>query len=45
MTVATLPREATPDEILAQLTADGAVIVSDAIDRNTVQQMTDETMP
>ena len=45
MTVATLPREATTDEILSQLTADGAVIVSDVIDRKTVQQMTDETMP
>ena len=45
MTVTTLPRDVTTDEILSRLSADGAVIVADVIDRHTVQQMTDETMP
>ena len=45
MSVTTLSQDATSDEILSRLSADGAVIVADVIDRTTVQQMTDETMP
>ena len=45
MSVTTLSQDATSDEILSRLSADGAVIVADVIDRTTVQQMTDDTMP
>ena len=45
MPLQTLSADATTDEILSVMERDGAVVIADLIDADTVARMTSEVMP